>query len=220
MKNEIDADYSNGFLLPPSIEEWIPPDHPSRFIREFVDKLNLSELGFKERKVEEGRPNYSNKLLLKIWLYGYFEKIYSTRELEKACKDRMALVWLTGMNYPDHNTIWRFFRKNRECIKNVFKKTVHIAIENDLVGFALQAIDGTKIYANASKSRAIHKKDLEKLLSKLDKSLDEIVEEIDESEKKESSKPSHTLPRRLQNRDNLSKLITESLDKYSKSDSP
>lgn len=218
MKNEIDADYSNGFLLPPSIEEWIPPDHPSRFIREFVDKLDLSELGFKERKVEEGRPNYSNKLLLKIWLYGYFEKIYSTRELEKACKDRMALVWLTGMNYPDHNTIWRFFRKNRECIKNVFKKTVHIAIENDLVGFALQAIDGTKIYANASKNRAIHKKDLEKLLSKLDKSLDEIVEEIDESEKKESSKPSHTLPRRLQDKNNLSKLITESLDKYSKSE--
>ena len=218
MSNEIEADYSKRFLLPPSLEDWIPSDHPSRFIKEFVDNLNLSELGFKERKVEEGRPNYSNRLLLKIWLYGYFEKVYSTRDLEKACKDRMALVWLTGMNYPDHNTIWRFFKKNRECIKNVFKKTVHIAIDNDLVGFALQAIDGTKIYANASKSRAIQKKDLKKLLSKLDESLDEIVSEIDAVEKKESSKPSYTLPKRLQDKNNLTRLITEGLDKYSESD--
>jgi len=218
MSNEIEADYSKRFLLPPSLDDWVPSDHPSRFIKEFVDNLNLSELGFRERQVEKGRPNYSNRLLLKIWLYGYFEKVYSTRDLEKACKDRMALVWLTGMNYPDHNTIWRFFKKNRECIKNVFKKTVHIAIENDLVGFALQAIDGTKIYANASKNRAIHKKDLKKLLSKLDESLDEVIAEIDEVESKESGKPSYALPRRLQNKDNLSKLIKEGLDKHSESD--
>lgn len=218
MSNEIKADYSKRFLLPPALEDWIPLDHPSRFIKEFADNLNLSELGFKERMVEKGRPNYSNKLLLKVWLYGYFDKTYSTRDLEKACKDRMALVWLTGMNYPDHNTIWRFFKKNRDCIKNVFKKTVHIAIDNDLVGFALQAIDGTKIYANASKNRAIHKNDLQKLLLKLDESLDEIVSEIDEVEKQESSKPSFTLPKKLRNKNNLSRLIKGGLDKYSESD--
>jgi len=218
MSKEINADYSQQFLFPPSLEDWVSSDHPVRFIRLFVESLKLKDLGFKERESEEGRPNYSNELLLKIWLYGYFEKIYSTRELEKACKDRMALVWLTGMNYPDHNTIWRFFKKNRDCIKNVFKKTVHIAIDNDLVGFAIQAIDGTKIYADASINRALHKNDLEKLLSKLDESLDEIVEEISVVEQKESSKPSYTLPERLQNKHNLSKLITESLDKYSESE--
>ena len=96
MKNEIEADYSKRFLLPPAVEDWIQDGHPSRFIQEFVDKLDMAKLGFKERKVQEGRPNYSNKILLKIWLYGYFERIYSTRELERACQDRMALVWLTG----------------------------------------------------------------------------------------------------------------------------
>ena len=218
MKNEIEADYSKCFLLPPSIENWVPRDHPSRFIKEFVDKLNLSELEFKDRKNQEGRPNYSNKLLLKICLYGYFEKIYSTRELEKACKDRMALIWLTGMNYPDHNTIWRFFKRNRDCIKNVFKQTVHIAIENNMVGFVLQSIDGTKIYANASNENAIYKKDLKKLLSKLDKSLDEIVSEIDNTEQKESSKPLYTLPEELQSRDKLQNLIRKGLEKYSRKD--
>lgn len=58
MKNEIKADYSKCYLLPPSIEDWIPHDYPSRFIKEFVDKLDQSELGFKEREIQEGRPNY------------------------------------------------------------------------------------------------------------------------------------------------------------------
>lgn len=216
MKNEIEADYSKRFLLPPAVEDWIPDGHPSRFIQEFVDKLDMAKLGFKERKNQEGRPNYSNKILLKIWLYGYFERIYSTRELERACQDRMALVWLTGMNYPDHNTIWRFFRNNKSKIKNVFKKTVHIAIDNNLVSFVLQAIDGTKIYASASRNKAIHKKDLEKLLSKLETPIiGEIVKEINETEKNEKGKPSSELPKELHNKRNLTKLIEEGLEKYS-----
>ncbi len=108
MKNEIYADYSKRYLFPPSVEDWVPDGHPARFIREFVDSLDLFELGFRERKIVEGRPNYSNNLLLKIWIYGYYEKIYSTRQLEKACIDRVPLVWLTGRISPDHNTIWRF----------------------------------------------------------------------------------------------------------------
>lgn len=214
MMNEINADYSKNFLLPPSLEDWIPIDHPVRFIKEFVESLNLSELGFKDRNIQKGRPNYSNDLLLKIWLYGYFEKIYSTRELEKACKDRMALVWLTGMNYPDHNTIWRFFKKNRAIIKEVFKSTIKLAINNDMVGFAIQAIDGTKIYADVSRQRSIHLKDLKRLLSKLDESLDEIISGIAETGKQDSNKPSYKLPKRLQSKDNLKRLISKGLEKY------
>lgn len=215
MYNTIYPNYNQQFLLPPSIEDWLPLDHPARFIREFVESINLSELGFKERKSEEGRPNYSNELLLKIWLYGHFEKIYSSRDLEKACYNQIALIWLTGINYPDHNTIWRFFHNNRASIKNVFKQTVKVAIRSDMVGFALQAIDGTKIYADVSKRRSIHKKDLNALLSKLDESLDEIVSEIDEIHNNESSQPEYKLPRRLQNKENLKKLISEGLEELS-----
>lgn len=216
MKNEIVADYSKRFLFPPSVEDWVPDDHPARFIREFVDQLDLFELGFRERKIQEGRPNYSNNILLKIWLYGYYKKIYSTRELEKACKDVMALIWLTGMNYPDHNTIWRFFKNNKGKIKKVFKKTIHIAISSDLVDFALQAIDGTKIYANASKDKSIHKKDLQELLSKLEiPIIGEIVKKINKTERNEKGKPSCDLPEELRDRNKLKNLIEKGLEKYS-----
>lgn len=215
MYNTIYPNYDQQFLLPHSLEEWVPLDHPARFIREFVDSINLTELGFKERESEVGRSNYSNDLLLKVWLYGYFEKIYSTRGLEKCCYKHMALVWLTGLNYPDHNTIWRFFHKNRDSIKKVFKQTVQIAIKSDMVGFAVQAIDGTKIYADVSKRRSIHKDDLKKLLSGLDESLDEIISEIDEIHARELSQPEYKLPKKLQNKENLKRLISEGLEELS-----
>jgi transposase len=215
MSNTIYPDYNQQFLLPQSLEDWIPLDHPARFIREFVESINFAELGFKERESEVGRGDYSNDLLLKVWLYGYFEKIYSNRGLERACYKHMALVWLTGINYPDHNTIWRFFRRNRASIKKVFKQTVQIAIKNDLVGFAVQAIDGTKIYADASKRRSLHKDDLKKLLSGLDESVDEIISEIEETHKRELSQPEYKLPERFHNKENLKRLINEGLEELS-----
>lgn len=211
MAKEIDADYSQRFLLPPSIEDWVPSDHPARFIRLFVDSLKLGDLGFKERESEEGRPNYSNELLLKIWLYGYFHKIKSSRDLERVCKNEMPLIWLSGMNYPDHNTLWRFFRKNRDSLKNVFKQTVRFAVKSDMVGFALQAVDGTKVLADVSKRRSLHKQDLKKLLKGLDQSLEERFLEIEQREDLESGLPSYSLPKDLQEIGKLKDLIEKGL---------
>lgn len=215
MGNEIKADYSKRFLLPPSVEDWVPDDHPVRFIREFVESLDFSELDFKRRIKKKGRPNYSNDLLLKIWLYGYYEMIYSSRKLEKACLNNMPMIWLTGMNYPDHNTIWRFFRRNREVLKGIFKQTVKIAVKSDMVGFAVQAVDGTKIKADSSKYRSIHKADLKELLSKLDESIEEVLLKIDETEDNERYQPGYHLPKRLQDKDNLRKMIKKGIEELS-----
>jgi len=215
MVKEINADYSQQFLLPPSLEDWVCSDHPVRFIRLFVESLNLNELGFKERESEEGRPNYSNELLLKIWMYGYFCKIKSSRELERACRNEMPLIWLSGMNYPDHNTLWRFFRNNRSSIKGVFKQTVHLAVKSDMVGFALQAVDGTKILADASRQRSFHKSDIKRLLSCLDELLEERLSSIEKREELESNLPEFRLPEDLQDRRKLQALIDEGLRDFS-----
>ena len=215
MSNEIRADYSHQFLFPPSLEDWVPVDHPVRFIRFFVESLDLKGLGFKERKGEEGRTNYSNDLLLKVWLYGYFEKIYSTRNLEKACKVHLPLLWLTGLNYPDHNTIWRFFHNNRSFLKQVFSQSVQIAVKGGLVSLVLQAIDGTKIFADVSKNRSVYLKDVKQLLQKLDASIDEVFEKISSQETSESDHSSYSLPREYQDKKKLKRLIDEGLDELS-----
>lgn len=215
MENEIKTNYNQRFLLPPCLEDWVPSDHPVRFIRVFVESLDLKSFGFKERQREEGRPNYSSELLLKIWLFGYFEKIYKSRSLEKACKNNIGLVWLTSMNYPDHNTLWRFFRNNRKAIKKVFKQSVNLAIKNDMVGFVLQAVDGTKILADVSTRRFIVKQDLKKLLSKLDESLEEVFLNIENLAEQERDKPGYQLPEKLQNTYNLKELINKGLEELS-----
>ena len=160
------ADYSERYLFPPSLEDWVGADHPARFVREFVDALDLKELGFKQREAEEGRPNYAAELLLKVWLYGYLMKLRTSRGLERGCRENVGLILLTGRNEPDHNTIWRFFSENKKALRQVFKQVVRVAVRADLVGLVLHAVDGTKIVARASRRTALHKADLEKELRK------------------------------------------------------
>jgi transposase len=186
MSYEIRADYRQRYMFPPSLEDWIPEDHPARFIRDFVDSLDLEELGFEVERPERGRPNYAADLLLKVWLHGYWNKIRSTRALERACMDSIACVWLTGRHAPDHNTLWRFWRRNRKALRRLFQKSVVVAAKADLVGMVLHAIDGTKIQSAASGRSGWTKKDLERLVRELDRWIDETEGEIEVREKEEA----------------------------------
>src|SRR3954463_14812861 len=139
MAQPIAPDYGQQFLLPPALEDWVPKDHPVRFIREFVDQQDLAKLGFAMPISLEGRPAYAPGLLLKIWLYGYHHRIRSTRRLEVACRDQLPLLWVTGMIAPDHNSLWRFWRDNQRALRELFKQSVKVAVNAGLVGLALQA---------------------------------------------------------------------------------
>ena len=209
MSYEIEADYEKQWLFPPSLEELLGKDHPARMVREFVAGLELEALGFKVRKSDDGRPSYSSSLLLKVWLYGYMTKNRSNRALERACLDQVGMLWLTGMNSPDHTTLWRFWRDNRAAIRKVFKQLLQVAASMDLVGMVLHAVDGTKILSQASKYKAWHRSTLEGKLKTLDKAIDEIMKETEQTSGEQPA--DCRLPEELQQKEKLRQRIQDQL---------
>jgi transposase len=206
----IAPDYGQQFLFPPALEDWVAADHPARFLREFVDQLNLAALGFAMPVAEMGRPAYHPSLLLKIWLYGYYQRIRSTRKLEAACREHLSLLWLSGMIQPDHNSLWRFWRDNKKGLHQIFKQTVQVAVRTGAVGLALQALDGTKLQAAASTPHGWSKEYMEKLLAQLDGALDELeLKVVEENAGVEA--PGYRLPAGLAQRQALREQIKTGL---------
>jgi transposase len=187
MSHEIRADYSKSWLFPPHLEDWIPAEHPARFLREFVDALDVASVGFHVRTNEDGRPSYAADLLLKVWLYGYVNGMRSLRRLERACRDNVGLMWLTGLNTPDHNTLWRFWRDNRGALRKMFKLVVQVAVRAQLVDVVLHAVDGTKVVAQGSKDRVRKREQLEKMLEEIDAAVEEVMAQIEASAEDEQS---------------------------------
>ena len=210
MNNIISADYNQTYLLPPRIEDWIPQNHPARFIREFIASADLNAMGFELGNGIEGRPTYGKELLLSIWLYGYFQKIRSCRKLEDACRDNIGFIWLTGMNRPDHNTLWRFFKKNKKALRKLFSQSVQVAFKADLVGLALHALDGTMIAAQVANRTGLYLKTLEKSLSELEEAIKSIEDEIEASNT--NTDENTNLPEQLQEKTKLKEAVQQALD--------
>jgi transposase len=179
MSYEIRADYSQQWLLPPALEEWVPADHPARFLRAFVDALDLPALGFAARVSTIGRPSYASDLLLKVWLYGYLNKVRELRALERACREHLSLVWLTGRQAPDHNTLWRFWTQHRAPLRRLFRQVVRVAARAGLVEVVLHAVDGTKLAAAASAETWKDRAALERLLAGLEDAVGAVMEEME-----------------------------------------
>ncbi|MGF1657558.1 MAG: IS1182 family transposase [Verrucomicrobiales bacterium] len=181
MSRIIEVDYAEQYILPPSLEDWVRADHPARFIRDFCSGLDLSKLKVEQpSQGDHGRPCYGPELLLRVWLYGYYEKVRSCRKLEAACRERVGFIWLCGNQAPDHNTLWRFWNKNRKALRAIFKKTVFVAMEVGLVGLVLQAVDGTKIAASCSGRGVYDRESLQKLLAKLDEVIAELESNMEQ----------------------------------------
>ena len=173
MRKILSAEHDQLLLLAPSVEEWVKADHPARFVREFVAALPLAELKLDTLEREEGGVAYDPRLLVGAWLYGYLCKVRSTRAVERACREEMGFVWLTGNHQPDHNALWRFWTAHRAQLHELFRQTIRVAVDLKLVGLVVQAVDGTKIAAAASGRGGFDRAHLEKLLARLDAELQE-----------------------------------------------
>ncbi|MBW7943002.1 MAG: transposase, partial [Candidatus Kuenenia stuttgartiensis] len=155
------------------LEEQIEQNNEIRFIELFVNSINLAEAGFKLDFIENGRPAYHPADLLKLFLYGYLNRIRSSRQMEKECKRNLELMWLMHGLVPDHNTIANFRKDNPQAIKNVFRSTVKLAKHFQLIGGKLLAGDGTKLRAQNSKKNNFNEKKIERHIVYIDAKLEE-----------------------------------------------
>jgi len=166
-------DRTQTHLFPVSLEESIDPDNEVRIIDLFVDSLSLKELGFDMDFGENGRPGYHPSDLLKLYIYGYLNKIRSSRYLERECTRNIEVMWLIKGLKPDHNTIANFRKDNAKAIKEVFRLTVKVAKYFKLIGGALVAGDGTKLRAQNSKKNNFNMAKIERHIAYIDNKLDE-----------------------------------------------
>lgn len=155
------------------LDDSIDLDNEVRIIDLFVESIKLSEYNFIVKTSIEGRPSYNPKDLLKLYVYGYLNGIRSSRALEKECKRNIEVVWLMKELVPDHNTISNFRRDNAKAIKQVFRFTVSIAKQFELIGGKLIAGDSTKLRAQNSKKNNFNPKKIERHLAYIDNKLNE-----------------------------------------------
>jgi len=174
-------------LFPVSLEQSIDRDNEVRLIDLFVDSLPVKDYGFRTDFPENGRPAYHPSDLLKLFIYGYLNKIRSARDLEKECGRNIEVIWLLKCLKPDHNTISNFRRDNEKAIRKVFRATVQVARHFDLIGGKLIAGDSTKLRAQNSKKNNFNQAKIDRHIAYIDNKLEEYnraLAESDEENKK------------------------------------
>ena len=207
------------WLLPPMLDDLLALDHPARFVAEFVDALDRkawAELGVEIEGDPLGAPAYHPRALLSVWLYGFMTGVRSSRKLEVACRDQIPFLWLTGWQQPDHNTLWRFYRCHRQGMRDLFKRTVRTAVAMELVDLTVQAVDGTRLAANAAADQSYTGEKLEQLLERVD----EAIEELESQNEGGEDGATVRLPDQLTNRKALRQRVKQAIEELSGRDRP
>jgi transposase len=153
MSNFRTIDRQTGFLLPPSVDEWLPERHLARFIVEVVDGLDLRAMSGDYRG--SGSASYHPRMLLGILVYGYATGVFSSRKLERATYDSVAFRFIAANDHPDHDTIATFRRRFLGEIEGLFVQVLLLAREMGMLNLGTIGLDGTKIHANASRHSAL-----------------------------------------------------------------
>jgi transposase len=183
MTHLVGHDRSQILLLPESLDDYVGPENPVRFIEAFVDGLDLAAAGFtRVQPKETGRPGYAPGDLLKLYIYGYLNRIRSSRRLEAETHRNVEVIWLLRHLKPDFKTIADFRRDNRNAFRPVFRQFVLLCRQLDLFGCELLAVDGTRIKAVNNKDRNFTRASLREFIKLADAKLDDYLQRLDTSD--------------------------------------
>lgn len=177
-----------------SLDDLITFDNPVRILDAFVERLDLSKIGIDQHSAAKrqtkanpgGAPRFDNKLLLKLYLYGYLNKIRSSRKLEQECSRNLELRWLMQELAPNYHTIADFRKNHGDALKNLFKLYVHFLDELSLLGKQTLAVDGSKFRAVNSRKNNYNQKKIDKHQAMIDQKADQYLRQLDESDKDET----------------------------------
>ena len=145
-------DRDTAFLLPPSVQEWLPEGHLARYVVDVVEGLDLSEL--ERAYAGKGSVAYHPAMLLSLLIYGYATGTFSSRKIERATYDSLAFRYIACNLHPDHDTLASFRQRFGKQFESAFVQVLQVARENQLSRFGAVSLDGTKIHANASRHSA------------------------------------------------------------------
>jgi transposase len=187
MKRFVQGDNrTQSFLLPEALDDYVTDTNPVRVVDVFVDELDLQKLGFEGvEPALTGRPSYHPEVMLKIYIYGYLNRIQSSRRLEREAQRNIELMWLTGRLAPDFKTIARFRKDNGKAIRSVCRQFVMLCQRLDLFAEALVAIDGSKFKAVNHRDRNFTSAKLERRMRDIEASISRYLVQMDTADRQE-----------------------------------
>jgi len=187
------VDRGQGTLLPECLEDWIGEDNPVRVIDVFVEELDLGGLGFDGVAAEAtGRPSYHPSALLKLYIYGYLNRVQSSRRLEREAGHNVEVMWLLGRLVPDHKTIADFRKDNGSGIRQVCARFVALCRTMGLLTQASVAIDGSKFKAVNNRDRNFTRAKMERRLAQIEESVARYLQQLDTADRQEPSEALQT----------------------------
>ena len=178
-------DRSQGTLFPERLDDYVEEDNPVRVIDVFIDDLDISGLGFKSEPAATGRPGYHPKMMLKLYVYGYLNRVQSSRRLEVEAQRNIELMWLTGRLAPDFKTIADFRKDNPEAIRLVCREFVMLCKKLNLLSDKLVAIDGSKFKAVNSRDRNFTRAKMRRRLEAVESSIERYMQRLAEADQVE-----------------------------------
>jgi transposase len=202
-------------LLPQSIEDYVPAEHPVRIYDAFVEALDFGRLGIELDEEKVGNSEYDPRAMLKLLVYGYSYGVRSSRKLERETHDNLSFVWLMGGLRPDHKTIAEFRRQNKGALRGALRQCAEVCLKLGLIAGNALFVDGTKVRANAGRAQSHDQGYYEGLLRELDGRIERLLKECEAADEREQGDGSWVeIDSELRKAESLKRRVEDALKSF------